>query len=199
MENLYYLPIYLVENVLFEEPKNGIAVQFNDGSTIQLYFSNVELEKYYRHYYIKMQQEAKGIEFNDEYNIPIGVVFNEKNAILIPFEYFKKEFDKSYLSKFKGIIFNVDGEEKEFFVVQFQKDLLEKVVFDNEDISLDLGKWKIKISTFVLHIILPLLSLQDEKATLVYEEKGENLELFGLLMEPDFDNPEKTKLTLKIL
>lgn len=199
MENLYYLPIFLVENVLFEKPENSITIEFMDGSIIQLDFTNTELEKYYKHYYIEMQEQAKGVEVDDSYKIPIGIEFYGEKAILLSFEDFKKEFDKTHLSRIDGIILNVDGEEKEFFVVQLERELLEEVIFNQEEVSLDLGKWNIKISTLLLPVIISSLSPQDKKAILVYEqkEKGEELELFGLLLEPDFDNPERTQLTLK--
>ncbi len=40
MENLYYLPISLVENVLFEQPENGLALNIG-GELFPLEFSNL--------------------------------------------------------------------------------------------------------------------------------------------------------------
>ena len=49
----------------------------------------------------------------------------------------------------------------------------------------------------MIPIILSSLSQADKKAILTYEEKDDSLELFGLLLEPDFDSPDRTKLTIK--
>jgi hypothetical protein len=200
MDNLYYLPISLVENVLFEKPINGIALIDFEGNQHLLNFSNIELQKYYEHYFIEIQRNAHGMnEVGDDYKIPIGIeiLSNDEGLKLMPFEDFQKEFDATHLSKIDSIILNFNGEDKEFIIVQLAKKMLEEAAFNNNEISIDLGKWKIKISNFMIPIILSSLSQADKKAILTYEEKDDSLELFGLLLEPDFDSPDRRQLTIK--
>ncbi len=147
-----------------------------------------------------MQEHSKGIEYtNDEYKIPIGIEFDKKKVKLMAFVDFQMEFDATHLSSIQSYIFNFDGEEKEFFLVQFEKTLLEEVAFNNEEISINLGKWEIHISSFLIPMIISSLSENDKKAILAYEEKGEELELVGLLFEPDFDDNSKNQMVLKKL
>ena len=197
MDNLYYVPINLVENVLFEELGNSIGIELINGENIPLQASNSELEKYYKHYYVNIQNQSKNFQVDDDYKIPLGVLFDEDKAVLINFDDFKKEFDATHLSRIDEIYLNIDGEQKEFFLIQVKKELLEDSLFNNDEIDIDLGKWKVNISIFTIPIIISSLSKNDEKAILAYEKKGVELEFFGLLLEPDFDNPAKTELTLK--
>ncbi len=196
MEYLYYLPISLVEHVLFEVPENGLAIDFGE-EVVSLEFTNSELQKYYEHYYVHIQNEAKGVEYGEDYKIPIGVSFEGEKAFLIPFKDFRKDFDSTHLSRIESIILNIDGKEKEFFLIQLEKSLLEEAAFDNEEISIDLGKWKVKISHILIPIIISSLSEKDEKAILAYEQEEEELELVGLLVEPDFEDSSRRTLTIK--
>ena len=124
MDNLYYLPISLVENVLFEEPENGIAMVDFEGNQHLLDFTNVELQKYYEHYFVNIQRSAHGMnEVGDDYKIPIGIEIlpNDEGIKLMSFDDFQKEFDATHLSKIDSIILNLNGEDKEFIIVQLAK------------------------------------------------------------------------------
>jgi hypothetical protein len=202
MENLYYLPISLVENVLFEQPENGIALVDTNGVQHLLEFSNLELQKYYQHYYIDIQSNSNGVnEVGDDYKIPIGIDFSSKQGIkLMPFEEFKKEFDMSLLAKIDSLLLEIDGEEVEFIIVTIKKQMIEEALFVNENISINLGKvGNIDLTTINLTKIYSSVSSYDNATLAFIQTESNDLELFGLLLEPDFDNPNRDQLTLKKL
>jgi len=199
MENLYYVPISLVEHVLFEDLGSKIGIELTNGEILPLEASNLELQQYYQHYYVDIQNKSKGIQFDENYKIPIGIELEDEKPKLISFDKFKSEFDKSHISRIDSIILKFNGEEKEYFIIQIDKELLEDSLFEQDSIYVNIGKYKVEVSTFTIPVIVSSLSENDKKAVLVYEEKEDKLELFGLLLEPDFDNPSRKKLTLKKL